>query len=82
MNEIEKKAEELLEEIMKLHYNANIADPYSEIIKKQERLILQFATEIAEQYSIQCSECGRMFLKKEIIIQGDIDTCDDCLCPE
>lgn len=31
---------------------------------------------------ITCSECGNPFQRKEIIIQGDIDTCDDCLCPE
>jgi hypothetical protein len=31
---------------------------------------------------ITCSECGNTFQRKEIIIQGDIDTCDDCLCPE
>ena len=29
-----------------------------------------------------CSECGKPMEKKEIIIKGDIDTCDDCLCPE
>ena len=31
---------------------------------------------------IICIECGESFKKKEIIIQGDIDTCDECLCPE
>ena len=29
-----------------------------------------------------CSECGKPMEKKEIIIKGDIDTCDECLCPE
>lgn len=29
-----------------------------------------------------CSECGKPMEQKEIIIKGDIDTCDDCLCPE
>jgi len=31
---------------------------------------------------IKCSECGEYFEKKEIIIKGDIDTCNECLCPE
>lgn len=31
---------------------------------------------------IKCSECDYYFEEKEIKIQGDIDTCDDCLCPE
>ena len=29
-----------------------------------------------------CSECGKPMEKKEMIIKGDIDTCDECLCPE
>ena len=29
-----------------------------------------------------CSECGKPMEKKEIIIKGDEDTCDECLCPE
>ena len=36
----------------------------------------------SKQDMIICSECGKPFKKKEIIIQGDVDTCDDCLCPE
>jgi len=31
---------------------------------------------------IKCVECGVYFKKKEIIIKGDVDTCDECLCPE
>ena len=30
----------------------------------------------------KCVECGRPMQKKEIIIKGDEDTCDECLCPE
>lgn len=32
--------------------------------------------------AIKCSECDCYFEEKEIQIQGDLDTCDDCLCPE
>lgn len=32
--------------------------------------------------AIKCSECDYYFEEKEIQIQGDLDTCDDCLCPE
>ena len=32
--------------------------------------------------AIKCSECDCYFEKKEIQIQGNYDTCDDCLCPE
>jgi predicted Zn-ribbon and HTH transcriptional regulator len=31
---------------------------------------------------IKCSECGEYFKKKPIVIKGDEDTCDECLCPE
>ena len=30
----------------------------------------------------KCVECGKPMHKKEIIIKGDEDTCDECLCPE
>ena len=30
----------------------------------------------------KCVECGHPMQKKEIIIKGDEDTCDECLCPE
>ena len=33
-------------------------------------------------HAIPCSECDNYFEKKKIIIQGDVDTCDSCLCPE
>ena len=32
--------------------------------------------------AIKCSECEWYFEEKKIQIKGDIDTCDDCLCPE
>ena len=39
-------------------------------------------TEQLKTKQIKCVECGAYFDKKKIIIKGDIDTCDDCLCPE
>ena len=30
----------------------------------------------------KCVECGSPMQKKKIIIKGDEDTCDECLCPE
>jgi hypothetical protein len=41
-----------------------------------------YATYINDEEEIKCVECGKYFKKKEIIMKGDIDTCDDCLCPE
>ena len=36
----------------------------------------------AQQEIKYCSECGKPMEQKEIIIKGDIDTCDECPCPE
>ena len=61
--------------------------------KAKDRLIFQlrgmeiFFKENADKtnkkkiIAIKCSECNEYFEKKKLIIQGDIDTCDDCLCP-
>ena len=39
-------------------------------------------TDKAQPEAKYCSECGKPMEKKEIIIKGDEDTCDECLCPE
>ena len=48
--------------------------------------VIKYAQQRDEKVNLSnviiCSECGKPFQKKKIIVQGDIDTCDDCLCPE
>jgi hypothetical protein len=29
-----------------------------------------------------CSECGKKYKRKKVIIKGDVNTCNDCLCPD
>ena len=59
-------------------------------VKSEEReflkdvmYVLSLAIKELEYYDrVTCVECGKKFKRKEIIIQGDVNICDDCLCPE
>jgi len=53
----------------------NFTDKMVEAISREIR-------SLEDSQNILCAECGEYFTKKGVIIKGDIDICDECLCPE
>jgi 6-phosphogluconate dehydrogenase len=56
-------------------------DYISKPIKRPESIIVKMK-DGSHINAIKCSECEDWFEEKDIVIVGDFDTCDDCLCPE
>jgi len=63
--------------------DVQVNDPASE---EEKAMIVHVCNEFTKKQGgseqQKCVECGKPMQKKEIIIKGDEDTCDECLCPE
>ena len=62
--------------------DVQVNDPASE---EEKEMIVHVCNDLKKQGGSEqqkCVECGRPMQKKKIIIKGDEDTCDECLCPE
>ena len=85
IHEIDMVISQAFEQVAKevaIEFGTSIFQPYStdyrDIIRDRcEKLFDEFTNKAQH-----CSECGKPMEQKEIIIKGDIDTCDECLCPE
>ena len=72
---------EFAEHCREVPYSNFTDDILAEIRKETEKEFDDFKKQ-GEPEQQKCVECGRPMQKKEIIIKGDEDTCDECLCPE
>ena len=59
--------------------DVQVNDPASE---EEKAMIVHVCKKQGGSEQQKCVECGKPMQKKEIIIKGDEDTCDECLCPE
>ena len=59
--------------------DVQVNDPASE---EEKGMIVHVCKKQGGSEQQKCVECGRPMQKKKIIIKGDEDTCDECLCPE
>lgn len=65
-----------------VEFLVDLAENYVQNTHSKKMAELYFDEWNKKGEQIKCSECGAYFDKKEIIIKGDEDTCDECLCPE
>ena len=72
---------EFAEHCREVPYSNFTDDILAEIRKETEKEFDDFKKQGGSEQQ-KCVECGRPMQKKEIIIKGDEDTCDECLCPE
>ena len=72
---------EFAEHCREVPYSNFTDDILAEIRKETEKEFDDFKKQGGSEQQ-KCVECGKPMHKKEIIIKGDEDTCDECLCPE